>query len=113
MFFCLIEKNFINGIKNISKIFITSYSKLFLDTRQYEYLIHEYHGITESIKEEVNKAFVKTDYSGNAKPYMTNKNEPFWHDFDPLFEKGVVHREQVKESPNPWCLRFIGGYCIF
>lgn len=27
--------------------------KLFLDTRQYECLIHEYHDITESIKEEV------------------------------------------------------------
>jgi hypothetical protein len=39
------------------------------------------------------KVLGRTVYSGNAKPYMTNKNKPFWDDFNSLIEQAVVHQK--------------------
>ena len=39
------------------------------------------------------KALGNTTYSGNAKPYMNNKNKPLWDDFHSLIEQAVVHQK--------------------
>jgi hypothetical protein len=32
-------------------------------------------------------------YSGDARPYMENKNKPLWDDFNSLIEQAVVHQK--------------------
>ncbi len=39
------------------------------------------------------KALGNMTYSGNAKPYMNNKNKPLWDDFHSLIEQAVVHQK--------------------
>ncbi|WP_342220196.1 hypothetical protein [Rickettsiella endosymbiont of Miltochrista miniata] len=47
------REEFYQWNKKHLKDFYRTLFKLFLETRQYESLIHKYHGTTESIKEEV------------------------------------------------------------
>ena len=39
------------------------------------------------------KVLGRTVHSGNAKPYMDNKNKPLWDDFNSLIEQAVVHQK--------------------